>query len=60
VVWAFLVKQLLKGELLHEDVNTIVGKGLTHYTKNLSLMAIHWCWRDGPAESLDLDASTTY
>jgi phosphogluconate dehydratase len=52
---AFLVKQLLKGELLHEDVNTIVGKGLTHYTKEPFLDGDTLVWRDGPAESLDLD-----
>ncbi|MDE8601901.1 phosphogluconate dehydratase [Marinomonas sp. RSW2] len=52
---AFLVKQLLKGELLHEDVNTIVGKGLSHYTKEPFLDGDTLVWRDGPAESLDLD-----
>jgi phosphogluconate dehydratase len=41
---AFLVKQLLKGGLLHEDVNTIVGKGLTHYTKEPFLDAPKKVW----------------
>jgi phosphogluconate dehydratase len=29
----FLIRTLLENGLLHEDVNTIVGKGLNHYTK---------------------------
>ena len=50
---AFLVKQLLKGGLLHEDVNTIVGKGLTHYTKEPFLDNETLVWRDGVEASLD-------
>jgi len=52
---AFLVNQLLKGGLLHEDVNTIVGKGLSHYTKEPFLDGDKLVWRDGPTDSLDLD-----
>jgi len=52
---AFLVKQLLKGGLLHEDVHTIVGQGLEHYTKEPFLENGKLIWRDGPSESLDLD-----
>ena len=52
---AFLVNQLLKGGLLHEDVNTIVGRGLEHYTKEPFLVDGKLVWRDGPTESLDLD-----
>lgn len=52
---AFLVKQLLKGGLLHEDVLTIVGQGLEHYTKEPFLENGELIWRDGPSESLDLD-----
>lgn len=51
---AFLVKQLLKGGLLHEDVMTIVGKGLTHYTKEPFLEGDKVVWRDGTEQSLDL------
>ncbi|MCB5160979.1 phosphogluconate dehydratase [Marinomonas algarum] len=50
---AFLVKQLLKGGLLHEDVNTIVGKGLSHYTQEPFLQGDGLVWRDGPEQSLD-------
>ncbi|WP_394182541.1 phosphogluconate dehydratase [Marinomonas posidonica] len=52
---AFLVKQLLKGGLLHEDVLTIVGQGLEYYTKEPFLENGELIWRDGPSESLDLD-----
>lgn len=52
---AFLTKQLLKGGLLHEDVNTIVGQGLNHYTKEPFLENGQLTWRDGVAESLDED-----
>ncbi|BFM50896.1 phosphogluconate dehydratase [Marinomonas sp. THO17] len=52
---AFLVNQLLKGELLHKDVNTIAGRGLERYTKEPFLVDGKLVWRDGPTESLDLD-----
>ncbi|MEO9275579.1 phosphogluconate dehydratase [Marinomonas sp. 5E14-1] len=52
---AYLVKQLLKGGLLHEDVNTIVGKGLSHYTKEPFLDGEELVWREGPESSLDED-----
>ncbi|MBM6551382.1 phosphogluconate dehydratase [Marinomonas ostreistagni] len=50
---AFLTKQLLKGGLLHEDVNTIVGRGLSHYTQEPFMDGENLVWRDGVAESLD-------
>ncbi len=31
---AYVIKELLRGGLLHDDVLTVVGKGLHHYTKN--------------------------
>lgn len=52
---AFLVKQLIAGGLVHEDVNTIVGKGLTHYTKEPFLDNDKLVWRDGTDISLDSD-----
>ncbi|MEO9654524.1 phosphogluconate dehydratase [Marinomonas sp.] len=52
---AFLVKQLLKGGLLHEDVNTIMGKGLSHYAKEPFLEGDTVVWRDGTQKSLDED-----
>jgi phosphogluconate dehydratase len=52
---AFLVRQLLDGGLLHEDVMTIVGRGLQHYTKEPFLEGDKVVWRDGPTQSLDED-----
>lgn len=52
---AFLVSQLIKGGLLHEDVNTIVGKGLSHYTKEPFLENGELVWKAGPEASLDTD-----
>ncbi len=49
----FLTKQLLKGGLVHEDVNTIVGHGLTHYTKEPFMEGDQLVWRDGVEASLD-------
>ncbi|MFD1381883.1 phosphogluconate dehydratase [Rhodanobacter aciditrophus] len=50
---AFLIEQLLKGGLLHEDVNTIAGKGLKLYTKEPFLDGDKVVWRDGVSKSLD-------
>ncbi len=52
---AYLVKQLLKGGLLHEDVDTIMGKGLRHYTKEPFIENNKVVWRDGLEVSLDSD-----
>ncbi|MCA3826835.1 MAG: dihydroxy-acid dehydratase, partial [Burkholderia sp.] len=50
---AFLVRNLLEGGLLHEDVTTVAGKGLTHYTKEPKLIDGKLTWVDGTAESHD-------
>ncbi|WCN14621.1 phosphogluconate dehydratase [Marinomonas mediterranea] len=52
---AFLVKQLIKGGLVHEDVNTIVGKGLSHYAKEPFLDGDNVVWKEGTDVSLDAD-----
>nr|WP_278260055.1 dihydroxy-acid dehydratase [Nocardioides convexus] len=51
----FLVRTLLDAGLLHEDVETIVGRGLRRYTEEPVLANGMLTWRPGPAESLDLD-----
>lgn len=48
---AFLVQQLLQAGLLHEDVNTIMGRGLTHYTRIPQQDAGQIVWQDGPTHS---------
>jgi phosphogluconate dehydratase len=50
---AFLVRELLDAGLLHEDVNTVMGRGLRHYTREPFLDNGELVWRDGPAASLD-------
>lgn len=50
---AVLFRQLLDGGLLHADVNTIAGPGLTRYTQEPFLQEGRLSWRDGPASSLD-------
>ncbi|CAN0618399.1 phosphogluconate dehydratase [Burkholderia multivorans] len=50
---AFLVRNLLAGGLLHEDVTTVAGRGLSHYTKEPKLIDGKLMWVDGAAESHD-------
>ncbi len=50
---AVLVRELLKGELLHEDVDTVVGRGLSRYTREPVLQDGQLVYRDGPIKSLD-------
>jgi len=51
----FLVHTLLKAGLLHEDVNTVAGRGLSHYTREPVLRGDDLTWEEGPKSSLDLD-----
>lgn len=50
---AFLVRNLLEAGLLHEDVKTVAGPGLTHYTKEPKLIDGKLQWVDGTPESHD-------
>ncbi|MEX3555222.1 MAG: phosphogluconate dehydratase, partial [Burkholderia gladioli] len=50
---AFLVRNLLEGGLLHEDVDTVAGKGLVHYTFEPKLLDGKLEWVPGVAESGD-------
>ncbi|AJY42243.1 phosphogluconate dehydratase [Burkholderia humptydooensis] len=50
---AFLVRNLLEGGLLHEDVTTVAGKGLAHYTKEPRLLDGELTWVDGVGASAD-------
>ncbi|CAJ9318000.1 phosphogluconate dehydratase [Burkholderia pseudomallei] len=50
---AFLVRNLLEGGLLHEDVTTVAGKGLAHYTKEPRLIDGKLTWVDGVGASAD-------
>ena len=50
---AFLIRNLLEAGLLHNDVTTVAGKGLEHYTKEPKLIDGKLTWVDGVVESLD-------
>ncbi|MFC4004628.1 phosphogluconate dehydratase [Prauserella oleivorans] len=49
----FLVATLLDAGLLHEDVRTVAGPGLSRYRREPVLDNGSLTWRDGPARSLD-------
>ena len=49
----FLISQLLQGGLLHGDVNTIMGPGLSRYTREPWLSPKGLAWREVPARSAD-------
>ncbi|MCV4341013.1 phosphogluconate dehydratase [Pseudomonas capsici] len=50
---SFLIRELLAAGLLHEDVNTVAGHGLSRYTKEPFLEDGKLVWREGPLQSLD-------
>jgi len=50
---AFVVRELLKAGLAHEDVLTIAGPGLSRYTQEPALEEGELVWRDGAETSLD-------
>jgi len=52
---SFLIRELLEAGLLHENVNTVAGYGLSRYTQEPFLEDGKLVWREGPIESLDED-----
>lgn len=52
---AYLVHTLLRAGMLHEDVQTIAGRGLSHYTREPVLRGTDLTWEEGPKVSLDHD-----
>ncbi|MDA3451698.1 MULTISPECIES: phosphogluconate dehydratase [Acinetobacter] len=50
---AFLIRNLLEAGLLHNDVTTVAGKGLQHYTKEPKLIDGKLTWVDAVVQSLD-------
>jgi phosphogluconate dehydratase len=49
----FLIRTLLDNGLVHEDVNTIVGKGLSNYTKEPKIIDGNLRFVDGSEKSLN-------
>ncbi|MEZ9596840.1 phosphogluconate dehydratase [Shewanella sp. 10N.261.52.F9] len=56
---AFLIKELLAGGLLHEDVDTVAGFGLKRYTQEPQIRDGELIWVDGPQTSLDAEVLTS-
>jgi phosphogluconate dehydratase len=52
---AFLIRELLDAGLLHEDVETVMGRGLRAYAAEPWLAEGALAWRPAPAASGDLD-----
>lgn len=48
-----LIRELLKGGLVHEDVNTVAGFGLSRYTQVPTIIDGQLQWIDGPEKSGD-------
>jgi phosphogluconate dehydratase len=49
----FLIRELLQAGLMHDDVQTVVGRGLSAYTQEPWLSPEGLAWRDAPALSGD-------
>ncbi|XPF95485.1 phosphogluconate dehydratase [Colwellia sp. RE-S-Sl-9] len=56
---ALLFKELIEGGLVHEDVETICGRGLTRYTQKPILKDGELIWVDGATESSDKEVIAT-
>jgi|SRR5215217_603096 len=52
---AFVIRELLKAGLVHDDVLTIAGPGLHRYTQEPFMDGDTLAWREGATESLDLE-----
>lgn len=48
-----LIRELLGAGLMHADVLTVAGEGLTRYTQEPWLSSAGLAWRDAPARSAD-------
>lgn len=55
----YLIRELLNAGLMHDDVTTVMGKGLYAHTKEAVLREEKVAWRDAPHESHDKNILTT-
>lgn len=55
-----LVQELLKGGLLHEDVDTVAGHGLSRYTQEPFLEDGKLVYRPGPTQSHDSNVIASF
>ncbi|MBL7480919.1 phosphogluconate dehydratase [Legionella bononiensis] len=56
---AYFIRTLLEAGLVHQDVNTVVGFGLEHYTRQPVLENNQLVWVDGPTSSNNEDVLTS-
>ena len=57
---AFVIRELLDAGLLHGDVQTVMGEGLHHYTREPFLQDGKLVWKDATAETLDRNIVRPY
>ena len=50
---SLLIRELLKGEMVHQDVQTVAGIGLSRYLEEPVLEGHRAIWRDGPKQAAD-------
>ncbi len=56
----FMIRELLDGGILHEDVNTILGRGLSRYSVEPALVDGQLVFQPAQRESLDPDVLRPY
>jgi phosphogluconate dehydratase len=56
---ALLIRELLQGGLLHNDVQTVAGKGFDRYTEEPILENGRPLWQKGPGQSSDITIIST-
>ena len=52
---ALLIRELLAGGFLHDDVDTVAGPGLDRYTREPVLENDRVVWQDGPEQARDTE-----
>jgi len=56
---SLLIRELLAGGLVHEDVQTVAGQGLSRYLQEPVLEDENAVWQDGPEQSADHEIIST-
>ncbi len=56
---ALLIRELLKGGMVHEDVQTVAGFGLDRYLEAPVLEGEQALWQDGPQQAADPEVIAT-
>lgn len=52
---AYIISELLSAGLLHEDVETVAGSGLSHYTKSPNVDGERIVWKENQFDRVDAD-----